>query len=536
MKNILMDLRKEITVFLIPVILLTACNFGNKKPGNKQQGVNAAHTDSGPAKKAVDIPALSTEAYVSAIVSKRQAIAAQLPGINAETAAKLYRSLALYVDTALAGISGNEAKWLDEYVNYYSEAKKAVVPPAKVQQRIQLLATAGIEPWGIGEGYTELRIEPSFYTHLFKTSLPADYSMFLQLQADEDTVLYSADAGLIVSFNLIGKRALNWEKFLDTHPNSIFVAEARELHERYCYDYLFGEDNTPSFDHRDDLGSLYPENKAEYLSFIQQHGDTKTGRLVKQFLDKLSTAKTYDDLWRYMRTAIGTAYSGELSLLPVQTDFLAGNIESLTKKVYDTVSTEIGIGGGAAEKIERNLDSILYFQQDNNTYCVAIFTNRGKSGGAPFSGWVDVWAFKKTDGHWQTAAYLLNAGGGGMYGNSGSFDKLIRIGTHTTGIVVSGGITHMGSSVSWDDMIAFQEEKLFPVMNIVTQNAYDAGNGIQKCSNNKWVLQHSGQQENYDLVIFPGSCMGGNTPLDRIMVPYKKGRYNIPAEFQDKGI
>lgn len=525
-----------IPVLLIPFILLSACDGNSKQSAGQQDTVRTVLTDSPQVNKAVELPGLSTETYVAGIISRQQAIRNQLPGDNTEKNALLYRSLALYVDTALVGISANEAVWLDKYVNYYSEEKGKTVAPANVQQRVDLLATAGIEPWGVGEGYTELRMVPTFYTTLFKTSLPADYTAYLQLQADEDTVLYSADAGLMVPFSLVGQRALNWEKFLTAYPNSIFAAIARDLYERYCDEYLFGEDNTASFDKRGDLSSLLPENKEEYLSFVQQHGDTKTGGIVKLFLDKLSTEKSYDDLIQHMRTAIGAVFGGSVSLSGPQPDFGAEAIEKLTKSVYDTVSGEVEIAAGTTDKIDRGLDSIMYFQQDNNVYCVALFTNTGRGGGAPVSGWVDVWAFKKTGSGWQTVSYLLNAGGGGMYGNSGYFDKLIKMGNHTIGIIISGGITHMGSSVSWDNLIAFKEGKLFPAMNIVTNDAYDNGSGTQHCRVNNWWLLHTAQQENYDMVIIPGSCIGGNQPLDRIIVPFKNGRYNIPSELQDKGI
>ncbi len=532
MKNKFINLSAWAPLYLI--FLLAACHGDGKKTESKQPAASAANTDSLTNR---DITTVSTEAYVSGIIGRREAIEKQLPGINADAAARLYTSLALYLDTALTGITANEHEWVDEYVNFYSEAKGKADPPAKVQQRINLLATAGIEPWEIGEGYTELRTVPAFYTGLFRASLPVDYGAYLQLRADEDTVLYSADAGLIIPFKLIGKRALNWEKFLDTYPGSIFAGTARELYEGYCEDYLLGEDNTPSFENYEDLTSLIPENKTEYILFVQQHGNTKTAGIVKQFLDKVTTAKTYNELRQQLRTAIMAVYAGEISLLPVQPEFRQEQMEPLTKAVYDTVPGEISIGDGITANIDRSVDSVMYFQQDNNIYCMAIFTNQGRSGGAPVSGWVDVWAFKKSGDRWQTVSYLLNAGGGGMYGNSGYFNKLVKVGNHTTGIVVSGGITHMGSSVSWDDLIVFKDEKLAPAMNIVTNDAYDGGSGMQKCRINKWWLQPGTQQENYDVVIIPGSCIGvGTLPLGRITVPYKNGHYSIPGELQDRGI
>ncbi|MEC5145692.1 hypothetical protein [Chitinophaga sp. 212800010-3] len=281
-----------------------ACNGNSKKPESEQAVVTNAAADSGTAvHKPADTSVVSTEAYVAGIISRRQAVTSQLPGVNAEKATQLYHALVLYMDTAMADIMGNEA-WLNEYANYYSDEKHAAVPPAKVQRRIDLLATAGIEPWNIGEGYTELRTVPGFYKDLFGKSLPDDYRAYLQLKADEDTVLYTADAGLVIPFSLVGKRALNWEKFLDTYPRSYFFTTAKQLYEGYCRDYLFGEDNTPSFDDHTNPGSLLPENKEEYISFIQQHGDTKTGKIVKLFMDNMSSGKTVDELSELVRKAI----------------------------------------------------------------------------------------------------------------------------------------------------------------------------------------------------------------------------------------
>lgn len=307
MKHKFRNGRIRMPVFCIPLIMLAACNGDGKKSQSKQPVDSAVSIDTTtPAPRQVDTPTLSTstETYISAIISRKEAIKKQLPAIKAEAAALLYDSLALYMDTALVAITANEQAWLNEYVNYYSEAKGIIIPPARVQQRINLLATAGIEPWEIGEGYTDLRMVPTFYTNLFKASLPADYRAYLQLRADEDTVLYSADAGLVIPFSLVGKRALNWEKFLETYPDSRFLEAARDLYNGYCEDYLFGEDNTPSFENNQNLRSLIPENKAEYLSFVEQHGHTRTGGIVQKFLDKVNTAKTYDELRQYIQSAI----------------------------------------------------------------------------------------------------------------------------------------------------------------------------------------------------------------------------------------
>ncbi|QJB38433.1 hypothetical protein HF324_11370 [Chitinophaga oryzae] len=514
---------------LFSIALLTACNGGQKKKDHQQGSATATRADS--LSRQSPGETLSTQAYVDGIVSRRKAIEQQLPGISADAAVLLYRSLALYVDTALTSISNNEGGWLDKYVNYYSEEKNKVVPPDSVQRTIGLLATAGIEPWGIGEGYTVLRTVPDFYTRLFKNSLPPDYRSYLRLNADEDTVLYSADAGLSVPFSEVGQRALHWEQFIEAYPNSILVANARENYDRYCEDYLFGQDNTPSFDSRQDISSLVPENKAEYLSFVQKYGNTRTAGVVRLFLEKVNTEKSVDGLRQVVRNEIRQLFDDRVELLQAPADFGAAQIAQLTRPVYDTVPPEAG-----PDKVVRGLDSIVYFRLDGNVYCTAVFTNGVPDGGAPATGWMDVWVFKQAGSSWQAVAHQLNAGGGGMYGNSGYFSGLVKLGTHRIGIMVSGGITHMGSSISWDDVLAFSNDQLTAAFTITTSDAYDNANGIQRCHFNKWLMRPAGQEENYQLLIISGSCMDGSLPLEKTVVPFKNGGYNVPEKFLDRGI
>lgn len=309
MSNISMKFQRWMPVFVIPIMMLGSCHENGQKAGSQQDSIVAVHTDSPVVSKAVVPDTLPTEAYIAELVRRREAISRQLAGMDTATAVKMYQSLSMYVDTAIAGLMHNESPWLDKYVEYYIPEKGITVPPPQVVARIKLLATAGIEPWEIGEGYTDLRAVPDFYTHLFKSSLPPDYTAFLQLKADEDTVLYSADAGLAVPFSLIGIRALNWEKFLDTYPNSALAPAAKELYEWYCIDYLFGEDNTPAFDRQEDLKSLVPENRQEYTSFVAQHGDTKTGAVVAGYLQKLSTAKSYEPFRAQIKATIEAVHA-----------------------------------------------------------------------------------------------------------------------------------------------------------------------------------------------------------------------------------
>lgn len=534
MKRMFLHLTKWTPVVTLPLLLLYACGDTGKKTNAGQTAHKAAKADS--ARAAIVLDSLPTEQYVAEIIRRRETALRQLPAMGQDAAAAAYRSLAQYMDTALAGIFQNEAKWLDTYVNYYSEEKHKTLPPPEVQARVNLLATAGIEPWYIGEGYTELRVVPDYLLKLFQQYLPADYRQYLRIRADEDSVLYSADGGILVPVHDIGLRVLNWEKFLRDYPASIFTANAREEYKFYLTDYLFGEDNTPSFENHNDLSTLLPEYKAEYIAYAEKHKDTRSGSVVKLFLDNVEKVNSMDLFRDMIRNAIEQALDPAVTILPVQPEFREEQAERLTKPVYDTVPGEVEIAEGTNEKIDRTLDTLLYFAQQNQTYCLAVYKNQGSQGSAPVSGWVDVWVFKKVHDQWQIADYKLEAGGGGMYGNSGYFEKVLAMGANCTGIVVNGGITHMGTSASWDDVLTFANDKLTPAFHLVTMDGYDGGMGASRCSSNKWYMETGNNKEAFDLVIVPSSCLGQNIPLEKLVISAKDGRYEVPSRFRDTGI
>ena len=518
---------------LIPVFL--ACNNEPGKSKNTTTGNTSVQPDS-TNKKELDAPELSTENYVTNLINRREAIQKQVTGTGSATAVQLYQSLVLYMDTVITGITRNEQNWLSEYVNYYDETKKVIVLPVTIQDRINLLATAGLEPWPIGEGMTDLRTVPRFYTDLFQSSLPPDYRQYLRIRADEDTILYSADAGVIIPLDLVGIRVLNWERFLINFPNSVFWGEARDHYQHYLRDYLLGEDNTPSFSDIDDIKSLLPDNRKEYLLFLEHYGNTPTAATVRSFLEKQENEKTVTDLIRKMNREIDLLYSTEIASATGDIVLLPETIEKSTKPVYDTVPLKIEMGNDVTELVNRTLDTVLYMKQNNNLYSFAVFSNRGESGGAPFSGWCDIWAFKYSEGNWQTLAYKLHAGGGGMYGNSGYFNKLVRMGDNATGIVIAGGITHMGSSISWDDMIPFFNEKFLEPVSIVTNDSYENHEGLVRANETKWFFREKGSTGWYDLVIIPASRIYHVLPLECVVIPGVNGKYKVPEKFVDRGI
>jgi len=216
--------------------------------------------------------------------------------------------------------------------------------------------------------------------------------------------------------------------------------------------------------------------------------------------------------------------------LPDQSDFTPDMVLQLAKPVYDTVSLKVEIGDEEFS-IVRTLDTLSFFKDDKTTYCIAVMANRGPEYGVS-TGWCDVLLFSKRDNKWQLQDALLNAGGGGRYGYSGRFVKLVRTGDAQMGIVLAGGFTNMGEHHLWVDIVAFHDGKLNPLLLIPTKYEYDNGtdDASTKCYETKYRFEKNGKPV-YDLILEKYNCEN-KVPLKKVTVPYTNG-YTLPEAFED---
>lgn len=171
-----------------------------------------------------------------------------------------------------------EENLLENYINYYDNKLKKYVLPDSVKVKSKLCEKANLEFWGVGEGFTELRTQPNFYYNVFKNYVTKDYSDFLLLEAKDNSVLYSADAGISITFEEVSERVLYWENYLNKYPKSKMFEKAREDYINYCTNYLFGMDNTPTFEYS--TNEIYPENQIEFDRFISKNPKSKLTALL----------------------------------------------------------------------------------------------------------------------------------------------------------------------------------------------------------------------------------------------------------------
>lgn len=206
----------------------------------------------------------------------------------------------------------------------------------------------------------------------------------------------------------------------------------------------------------------------------------------------------------------------------------------LVKSVYDTV-TNTPQTDNKADTVTREDATLKYFEDQSGKYYLYIVENRGPDYGSSI-GWCDVFVMQRFDGEWKLNDFMLHANSGGMYGNPGSFEKLVKTGDEDMGIVIAGGQTHMGNNFNVT-IVALNRGKLGKSFYLPTRRDYGEGADykLTVCDENKYHFKKAADRKNYDLVIERFNCLGDSAvKTDSVSIPYNDG-YSIPDRFLFEG-
>jgi len=244
------------------------------------------------------------EKVLAGFIKRQTEIKAALLKLKPEQANALYEQYLVENGKTLERINNLEQTVLNNFYSYYSgEEGRLKSPPRAVKLKEERLNKAGLQFWELGEGYVEIITVHDFYLNIFKNYVTPDYKEYLEITSHEDIDLYSADAGLAVSFEEVGNRVINWEKFIAKYPDSNLIEKAKELYRGYQLDYLFGLDNTPTREYTDK--TIYPENIAEFNRFMATYPDSPTTKLVKIMLNHNGTNDELHTIIQKEQKALG---------------------------------------------------------------------------------------------------------------------------------------------------------------------------------------------------------------------------------------
>ncbi len=229
----------------------------------------------------------------------------KLKSKNTDDFNNLFENFKSKREIKIAKLNELEENLLANYINFYDNNSQKYILPDSLKIKNSAFEKANLEFWGVGEGYTELRTEPNFYYNTFKNYVTKDYCDFLLLEAKDNSVLYSADAGIGITFEEVSERVLYWENFLNKYPKSKLFEKAREDYINYCMNYLFGMDNTPTFEYS--TNEIYPENQLEFDRFISKNPKSKLTALVNLLLTNIKNMNA-DELRKILNDECSKLY------------------------------------------------------------------------------------------------------------------------------------------------------------------------------------------------------------------------------------
>lgn len=230
-------------------------------------------------------PVGKTEDYIEALQWYRSKIEKEIAENSPEQNDKTYEDYLKIREKYTGCLSTLHSEVLDKYVNYYNSDKDQYNLPENVKKITAELKTAGLEFREVGEGMTEIWTIPGYYSSLFKNKLTPDYTVYIRQTDKESESNYAADAGLIVTWEELGARIMFWENFMNKYSESKLIKTVRQDYNNYLYDYLFGMDNTPTFERDSEgYGKLNDENIAEFNRIIKKYPNSNTAKKAKEVM------------------------------------------------------------------------------------------------------------------------------------------------------------------------------------------------------------------------------------------------------------
>ncbi|MNX91667.1 hypothetical protein D3C86_1237650 [compost metagenome] len=276
-------MRKFFTV-LTSLILLSSCKqTENKNIPDKK----AIKKDSTKVEDSSQTTQVSSDLLEQFSKNKNEVVL-KLKTLSKQEANALYEKYFDENSSLLQQIAGKKSGVLDKFYNEDQANKKAVKLLGEKLSKHQL------QFWEIGEGYVEIEPLHDFYYTIFKDYVTSDYKDYLYLKSEENKSLYSADAGLVISFKDLGDRVISWENFMNKYPDSKLIASVKEEYKNYQMDYLIGLDNTPTAERATDENYIYQENIQEFNRFLKKYPKSPTVPLINLFMENFKTENISD--------------------------------------------------------------------------------------------------------------------------------------------------------------------------------------------------------------------------------------------------
>jgi len=125
------------------------------------------------------------------------------------------------------------------------------------------------------------------YEYLKKYSpyVTDDIKDYIDIMAVESSQVPAKDAGLVIGWDEIIRRAMDQEQFIKEHESSPKAKTVIELQRKYLSFMLYGTDNTPLFSY--ETGEILPEAKNAFMNAVEKSPDSPLMQMLGDYMDIL---------------------------------------------------------------------------------------------------------------------------------------------------------------------------------------------------------------------------------------------------------
>jgi hypothetical protein len=129
------------------------------------------------------------------------------------------------------------------------------------------------------EGGYYIDEQPNYLYNNFKSYVSPAIRDYLLLRSKELVEGFSENSKLLITFQSVGDRIINWENYLAKYPASPLSAEAKFSFHLYLNTFLTGLDNSPIAN--DEV--VLPEMKEVYTNYIHKNNNSESGKIVEKY-------------------------------------------------------------------------------------------------------------------------------------------------------------------------------------------------------------------------------------------------------------
>jgi predicted small lipoprotein YifL len=131
------------------------------------------------------------------------------------------------------------------------------------------------------EGFYFPVIDYSFYKK-YRSNITQDIAAYIDIMAIESDKTPVKDAGLMIGWEEILKRASSHERFIKEFSDSAKAEDVKQLLTKYMVFALYGTNNTPLFSYEDE--QMVPAAKKTYLEFAFNENNGSFSKIMTEYL------------------------------------------------------------------------------------------------------------------------------------------------------------------------------------------------------------------------------------------------------------